>query len=266
MMRTFILAILLTGLLAAPAHAATYFDDEMEIGTTLFHSATSFGNGTFTYDTTIKFSGGGSIRLNYPAACEPDTFGGTGCGGAKTVPFPPTDEVYKRVYFRMSGVGANATTSGLFETSIGTFTKMLRTLSTGLQQQWWEMGCCRSKNWLVALENSPPGTAGNRFSNFTFADNRWYCIETREKMNTPGQPDGIVQSWVDGVLVLNITRNFRASGETTQWSTTGIFRQTGRGSIWFDRMAVGNTRIGCIGSNPSGDTTPPATPGGWTVQ
>lgn len=33
--------------------------------------------------------------------------------------------------------------------------------------------------------------------------NRWYCIEQRVKMNTPGQRNGIVQAWVDDMLALD---------------------------------------------------------------
>lgn len=33
--------------------------------------------------------------------------------------------------------------------------------------------------------------------------NRWYHVETRVVMNTPGSRDGIVQTWLDGVLVLD---------------------------------------------------------------
>ncbi len=31
-------------------------------------------------------------------------------------------------------------------------------------------------------------------------NNRWYCIEQYVKLNTPGQPDGILRGWVDGEL------------------------------------------------------------------
>jgi hypothetical protein len=31
-------------------------------------------------------------------------------------------------------------------------------------------------------------------------NNRWYCIEEYVKLNTPGEPDGILRGWVDGKL------------------------------------------------------------------
>lgn len=33
--------------------------------------------------------------------------------------------------------------------------------------------------------------------------NRWYCVEQRVKLNTPGQADGVLQAWVDGKLVFS---------------------------------------------------------------
>lgn len=39
----------------------------------------------------------------------------------------------------------------------------------------------------------------------TFPADRWVRVETRIKMNTPGQRNGIVQSWMDGQRVLNRT-------------------------------------------------------------
>lgn len=32
---------------------------------------------------------------------------------------------------------------------------------------------------------------------------RWYCLEQRVKLNTPGEHDGIVQAWVDGAVALD---------------------------------------------------------------
>ncbi len=37
----------------------------------------------------------------------------------------------------------------------------------------------------------------------TFESDRWYHIQHRIVMNTPGVHDGIAQAWLDGVLVLS---------------------------------------------------------------
>lgn len=44
---------------------------------------------------------------------------------------------------------------------------------------------------------------------------KWHHIETRVKMNTPGQRDGRLQGWLDGVLMCDDTdnANMRAAGE-----------------------------------------------------
>lgn len=36
-------------------------------------------------------------------------------------------------------------------------------------------------------------------------NNRWYCVEQRVKLNTPGKADGIMQGWVDGKLAFEKT-------------------------------------------------------------
>ena len=42
-------------------------------------------------------------------------------------------------------------------------------------------------------------------------NNRWYCIEQYVKLNTPGEPDGVLRGWVDGQLAFEKTDvRFRA--------------------------------------------------------
>lgn len=244
------------------SHAAIFWDDEMEAGNTGFLlSATAM-----SYDTAVKFSGSGSFRLNYPSACQTSTTQNQ-CGGSAGRAIPHTDDLYRRAYFRMSGTGPNPTNSGVFETALA-FTKMLNTESTGISRDWWVMGCCRGKTFLAGLENVPSaGRTTNVYSSITLADNRWYCIETREKMNTPGVANGIAEAWVDNVKVMTKTDvMFRSAGNTNNWDRVGIFRQIGAGNIWWDRYATGNSRIGCSGSNPQGDTTPPNIPSGASVR
>ena len=256
-------------LLPMLSHAAVFWDDEMEGGRTGFSPAhmasTLIPRGIMAYDTSVKFSGNGSIRLNFPSSCQTLTTQNQ-CGGSAERTFPLTENLYRRAYFRMSGTGPNRTNSGLFETA-ATFTKMMRTLSTGLSRDWWAMGCCGSKRFGFAAENVPPGQALDLYSSISLADNRWYCIETHEQLNTPGVANGIAEAWVDGARVLSRTNvMYRLAGNTNLWKTVGIFRQIGAGNMWWDRYAVGDTRIGCSGSSGQTDTTPPANPSGASVR
>ena len=276
--RSFLLSlVMMTALSLIPmlSHAALFWDDEMEQGNTDFSAAymlsTMIPQGVMAYDTTVKYSGTASVRMNYPVTCKAGPSGGQ-CGGSLTQAFPPTDEVWKRVYFRMSGTGPNPSASGLFETSVTAFTKMLKSQSAivnGLYARyWWVMGCCGSKKFLVSMENVPsPGRARNVYSNFAFSDNRWYCIEAHEKMNTPGLPDGIAEAWVDGVYEAGAYDViWRQAGSTLQWKEFSIIRQEGVGNLWFDRFAAGNTRIGCLGATSASDTTPPGPPQGLLIR
>lgn len=257
------------------SHAALFWDDEMEQGNTDFSAdymlSTMIPSGTMAYDTNVKFSGNGSIRLNFPPACHAGPAKNQ-CGGSLTRSFPLTDEQWKRVYFRMSGTGPNPSPSGLFETSLQAFSKLLKgqsnTINGFTSRHWWTMGCCGSKTFMQSLEHVPsPGRATNMFSSITFVDNRWYCIETHEKMNTPGLPDGISEAWVDGVKVVGRTDViWRQTGINGQWKEFSIIRQEGVGNFWFDRFAAGNTRIGCLGATSASDTTPPGPPQGLHIR
>ena len=110
--------VMMTVLSLAPmlSHAAVFWDDEMEEGpsefSTSYMASYLIPSGIMAYDTSVKFSGNGSIRLNYPPACQTLTTQNQ-CGGSATRTFPLTDNVWKRVYFRMSGTGPNRTNSGL---------------------------------------------------------------------------------------------------------------------------------------------------------
>lgn len=272
-MRHLLWAVLLIALLASPTHAATFWDDEMESSATRFNT-TGFLFGTLmpvtmTLDTSVKFSGTGSIRLNYPANCQATTTANQ-CGGAASAPITPTADLWQRVYFRMSGTGPNPTTSGLFEVSGTAFTKMMKTQNGSTYPRTWvTMGTEGSKNVKIGHENVPSlGRTYTVPSSITLTDNRWYCIETHQVMNTLDVANGISEIYVDNVRVevaTDVMYRNSSSGvsATALWTEVGIFRQNGIGNIWWDRWATGNTRIGCIGSG--GDNTPPATPAGWEI-
>ena len=271
--------------LVAPSSGATIFwNDGMEPGSVIGNGAwlngTLIPQGAYAFDSNIKFSGTHSIRQNFPTDCMASAASGSQCGGAIGRNFTPSDEVYRRFYFRMSGDTNRGATigspGGSFQIYQSAFTKMIEGESThspgasNYARHWWSMGCCGSKNFLLGAEGVPvPTSAMNFHSSISLQDNRWYCIEVRTKMNTivdgVGQPDGIAEAWVDNVKVLTVTNiPWRNSGtdSNAKWQEFGTVRQGGIGNIWYDAWAAGNTRIWCLGSTPPPppDTTPPAGP------
>jgi hypothetical protein len=100
----------------------------------------------------------------------------------------------------------------------------------------------------------------------------WDQVETEFKLNTPGLSDGLLRMWVNGVLKIEaLNLQFRGPTptsissqgllvpSTTQFDKAQIFVQCGLGNMWWDRVAVGNTRIGPT-QPASTDSTPPARP------
>ncbi len=250
---TLLVASLLVGL-PTISHSAVFWDDEMESGNTGYNII----SGAMSFDTSVKFSGNGSIRLDYPSVCYPDASAQNNCGGYMDRTFTPTGTFYRRFYIRLS--------SGFTVSDV--FTKLMRSDTNGQTSNWWTLGCCGSKQLEVHDQNVPVGTTSVYYANFTMQDATWYCVETYEQLNTPGVANGVQQAWVNGAQVLNQTGiPFRASGDNSLYNNNRLYRQTGLGSIWFDRVAVGDTRIGCSGTPPpSNDTTPPATPSGFTAR
>ncbi len=94
---------------------------------------------------------------------------------------------------------------------------------------------------------------------------RWVCIETHTKMNTPGVANGILEEWMDGVLrYSNTALIINSANQNTQHKFVRLYRQHGNGVIYLDELALGDTRIGCLGA-PSTDTTPPKSPSNFVA-
>ncbi|NQV06440.1 hypothetical protein HQ535_07800 [bacterium] len=84
---------------------------------------------------------------------------------------------------------------------------------------------------------------------------RWYCMEGRTLLNTPGQRDGLVQMWIDGRRVLEVDGlAFRRATEPNIKIREFILQQYWGGSTTspdvtsssvIDGVAVSDGRIGC---------------------
>lgn len=254
---TFTIMLIITLLSTSDLGATIFWDDEMEAGNTGYNI--SGKSGIMTFDTSVKFSGNGSLRLDYPSECYPDKIlQGFQCGGFIDRTFPETSNLYRRFYLNM----ANAFTVGDTETKImATYPSGNTTFTT-----WWEFRF-GSHEFSAVVSRALDGGSDPYGESGTIPFDQWVCIETHEQLNTPGQANGVYELWVNGTQVLS-ARNvkFLVSGDNNRMSINRLYRQVGRGSLWFDRIAVGDSRIGCTGSPGSSTSRPPASPTGLTVQ
>lgn len=255
--KTFSVSLLTSAFLVfgqSASQATVFWDDEMESG----NSGYSLASGAMSFDTSTKFSGNGSLRLDYPSQCYPDKIlQGFQCGGYVDRTFPATSNLYRRFYLKM----ADNFTVGDTETKImATYPGGNTTFTT-----WWEFRFGSHEFSAVVSRTADGGSVPYGRGAIPFG--QWVCIETHEQLNTPGQANGVYELWVNGTQVLsakNVT--FLVSGDNNKMGINRLYRQVGLGSLWFDRIAVGDSRIGCAGSPPPSSSPPPATPTGLVVQ
>ncbi|MBK1828855.1 glycoside hydrolase family 9 protein [Haloferula rosea] len=94
----------------------------------------------------------------------------------------------------------------------------------------------------------------------TFIPGRWHHIELRMKMNTPGEFDGLMEGWFDGVKAASYPNFYFRDAPTQNASIAWVFFSTFFGGssssiwearkdehAWFDEFTVSRTRIGYPG-------------------
>lgn len=86
--------------------------------------------------------------------------------------------------------------------------------------------------------------------------NKWMCVETRMKLNTPGQSDGVMSFSVDGQLQAE-AKNLNFRGSYTQYGINAILlesfgttQHTQTQYRYFDSFVVSTKPIGC-GTSPA---------------
>ena len=108
----------------------------------------------------------------------------------------------------------------------------------------------------------------------------WDQVEVEWKLNTPGQSDGLLRLWVNGVLrAEQLNKAYRGPTPTSlcgngsnicpstaTYDSVQVYNQCMSGTIDYDRIAVGNTRIGLASGSTGSDTTPPTIPAGVQVR
>lgn len=85
---------------------------------------------------------------------------------------------------------------------------------------------------------------------------RWFCVEVRMKLNTPGASDGIIAFWVDGKLEAQST-NLDWRGRYADYGINAIFLENYVNTAfsqtqtrYMDNFIVSTQPIGCQGTQP----------------
>jgi hypothetical protein len=225
--------------------------------------------------TTVARGGTHSLKSHYDPACgmvgEP---GSHGCGRFFDRYYPSSDEIWFRFYIYF----VNWATFNLAPSKHMLFSP------ENLNPNFWLVFNHDSREMALAPQNVQDciELGSNCYSttvmypnvaSFPLNDNRWYCVEGNLKLNTPGQPDGRAQIFVDGTKTLDWP-NYRFRGpnvnnpsnnsSTAQFQYVRHYTQYGQGDKYIDDLAVGDTRIGCGGIAPLPPT--PSAPASLNLQ
>jgi len=218
-------------------------------------------------NTTNTPSGGGALRFTYGAGTYPSS---VGVGGASYTTTGQT-ELYVGHWMKWSSPFtwnpiatkmvsvflSNPNAQGARDNFVFTVQNGGNTLT--FTQQLWAAPNTQNRNTNIA--------------NQAFQLNRWYWFEFHARLNTVGQPNGLLEVWVDNKLVMSHSdvtyRTYNSPWGVIQhapvWGGGGgtISQQQ---HFWVDHTVISTTRIGMPGGGPAGDSTAPTSPSGIAVQ
>jgi hypothetical protein len=140
----------------------------------------------------------------------------------------------------------------------------------GVTGAWHPEGV--QKLWMVNQITWGPGTQSflsNTGYNPTILAGQWYWLEVHAKMNTPGQPDGLIEVWLNDQLVMKHTTvpyrsaeqigtGFGLLNHNPIWGGTPLAVKAKIDYFWIDRTIISTT--------PLVDTIPPSAPRGLKVE
>jgi len=282
--------LLLALLLLVPslARAETYWDTDFEVGGAsdfIDNGWTDFAGDGFTMCNTWAKTGSRSVCMVFNGS--PSSPGGS---IYKDIP-AASDFVFGRINIRHAvGFCCSTNTQSKILNWQGTTSQYPRLwlyllgLCNGVDQAACTAnGSSNNPQYVFIMEGIYLGTAtqgctgigtmtcysGALATTGTFGDD----VEWEYRLNTPGQSNGILRLWVNGVLRINktdgqfrgptptsISTGGQANYSTTQLLQTQIYLQSGVGTRFIDRYAAGSTRIGAVGDLAPSDTTAPTIP------
>jgi hypothetical protein len=230
--------------------------------------------GRFGVDNTTAFGGNSSLKATYQS-------GNTDAGGIKLsfgrTPVSPTrftdqnfDDVYWRFYMKMS----SNWTGNAMKMSRATIFVASNWSQAAIGHVWEDdpSGLGLGLDPVSGVVGDQVRTTKyNDFENMTWLGKRngttpiygpqyvdkWICIETRMKLNTPGSSNGEMTLWIDGKVDAQATNlNFRGSYTSyginaillENYINSGAPRAQSRS---FDNFVVSRQRIGCSAATGS---------------
>jgi len=260
---TALLWLLCTLTIPDPLQAEVYFDTDFEscnVGTGNDFPCEGWDDlGIEAIDhleitNSMAFSGTKSVKGTW------DNINGSSIKPSIYKTFPKSDHIFVRFATRQSPG---------FQIGSNNLTKMIRFRTDGGYPVFFAM--LGAGKFITAVERSYVGGTYSVFSDVTPSQTSWDQVEVEWKLNTPGQSDGLMRMWINGILrIERLNQQFlgplptsvdaqRVSvPSTTRFDTAQIYVQSGLGNIYYDRVAVGNTRIGPASAGR--DITPPARP------
>ena len=272
-----LLWILSTLMIPSFSHAAIFFDDSFE--TCVVDGGASFPcegwndfdqevAGVVDVATDQKFSGNKSYKQTLTKSTLPD---GNVYKPSIYKSFPATDHVFMRWAIKWSVP---------FEyCKINDYTKHIRVKVNNGYPLTWIMNY--QGTYAVVVEGPYYGGTTLFRTGVPVTSGKWDQIEFEWELNTPGQANGLLRFWIDGALRIEaLNKEWRGPTPTSvhpiygsptrsdaMITNTQIYVQCGIGNVWYDRFAVGNTRIGPTQSmSTSTNSTPPASPQGLQVR
>ena len=267
-----LLLLMFTLTIPGPSHAGIYFDTSFETCTAGTGSSfpcegwDDFGQeavGHLEVTTSLAFSGSKSIKGTF------DGINGSTQQPSVSRSWTRVPHIFARFAFR---------TSSGFQLGSNGITKMVRFKDDFGYPMVWLLN--RYGQYTVVVEGPYDRAGGYTLaSGVTPSQTSWDQIEFEYQLNTPGQSNGFLRLWINGVLRIeqfgkqyigptptSIGPHGLLNPSTVLIRSAQIYIQAGLGSLYYDRFAVGDTRIGLTTSPTSSDTASPSTPTGIQVR
>ena len=275
-MRSVWLAIIVCFGLASPTYATTIFQESYEVEDVTTLSTTGWtvtnNNGTIGIVKMPGLSESKSLRMEYGEQWVNDC-----CNGKIARSWAGVDEIYERFYLRMDTIdlaqpssftGGAATSMKLHFFNPGGVEPFAVLVGFFSGSQALGMTVNYPINFLVTCPSGKVQSTCSYPPNIVhvpFPKNvdRYVCVETHAKVGAPNVNDGILEIWQDGLLTLRYPnlKFLDTASANGKFSRVEVYRQGGNNLYRYeDNYVLATTRIGCLPSTSSSDSTPPASP------